>query len=198
MRAEEFIFETPIFLTREFASAVGMRVDAASRKLKKIAEQGFIAPLTRGVWVNNKNKFYSAYGLTPYLLGAEQGYVSFLSALHRHGVISQIPQRIFVATTGRRRKLNSELAPFEFIQMSPHYMQQGINWFSGEVSYGMATAEKALLDCLYIGTRKGKKFRNFPELDLSSIRKNKFNQLVKIHEFPEAIESNIIERFEKL
>lgn len=194
MKAEAFLIQKPIFSTREFATATGYRTDAASRKLNSWKNQGLIKQLTRGVWVNLNNKTFSVYGLTPYVVGLEQGYVSFLSALHRHGVISQIPQKVFVASTGHGRKVESELATFEIIQMKAQYMQSGIEWFSGAVSYGLASPEKALLDCLYLSTRRGKKFRYFPELDLSKIKQSRLKRLIKEHRFPNSIEAHILGR----
>ncbi len=198
MSPEEFIFKKPIFSSKEFAVATKMRVDAASRKLSSLAKREVIKKVTRGIWINDKSPEYSVYGLVPYLLGPEQGYLSFLSTLHRHDVISQIPQKIFVATTGHGRSLKSSVATFEFLQLKPKYMQHGINWHSGSVSYGIANAEKSLLDCLYVATRKGRKFQNFPELNFSAIKLNRFNQLVKKHQFPKPILKKIRLQFEAL
>jgi predicted transcriptional regulator of viral defense system len=198
MKAEKFISMKAIFLTREFALATKTRLDAASRKLKSLEKSELIQFVTRGLWANTNHPNYSVYSLTPYLVGAEQGYVSFLSALQRHQVISQIPQRIFVATTGHGRKLNSKGAAFEFIQMNPKYMQSGIQWLNQDVTYGLATAEKALIDCLYISSRRGRKFKDFPELDLSNINQAQFLKLLKQHEFPKRIENHIRQRFKEL
>jgi len=44
-----------------------------------------------------------------YLVGNEQGYVSFLTAMHLHGLISQIPRAYQGATTGRGRILESPI-----------------------------------------------------------------------------------------
>ena len=198
MRPENFLLKKAIFTTREFAQATQTRVDASSRKLKSYESAGVITAITRGVWIQTQNPNFSRYGLVPYLLGNEQGYVSFLSALNRHGVITQIPQRIFVATTGHTRSFRSELAEFDFIQMKPQYMQYGVEWFSGGVSYALATAEKALLDCLYISTRRGNKFQFFPEIDREAIQNKKLKELLKAHQYPEKIEVAIRERLTEL
>lgn len=198
MKPEAFLLTYAIFSTKDFASGVGVRMDSAARKLKSYEETGIIKKITRGVWANDKHRDFSRYGLVPFLLGAEQGYVSFLSALHRHEVISQVPQKIIVATTGHTRRLRSPVAEFDFIQMNPQYMREGIEWFQTKVSYGMASPEKALLDCLYISTRKGRRFLNFPELELENLNKKKFEQLLKVHAFPWPIEKKIKEKFKEL
>ena len=48
-------------------------------------------------------------------------------------------------------------------------MQAGIAESGTEPPYWMATAEKALLDTLYTGTRRGRRFASLPTLDLDSI-----------------------------
>lgn len=198
MTPEEFFLGHPILTTQQFALATKIRADSAARALKDYAKSGFIVRVTRGVWANPKHSGFSAYGLVPLLLGSEQGYISFLSALHRHGVISQIPQKIFVATTGHSRKLTSPLGEFDFIQLNPRYMRWGVEWLNAPAPYGLASPEKALLDCLYISTRKGRRFLNFPELDFESINKKKFLQLLKEHGFPSIVEAKVRQRFEAL
>src|SRR5690606_29397572 len=136
--------------------------------------------------------------LTPYLLDSEQGYVSFLSVLHRNDIISQIPSTIQIATTGRGRTVESEVGTFEFIQISPQLMLDGFYMWGDKVTYNIATSEKALFDCLYISTRKNNRFSHFPELDLKNVSKNKVlkftNQLIK----SKSIRNAVIQRINRL
>jgi predicted transcriptional regulator of viral defense system len=195
MIPEEFFLEYAIFTTRHFSTAVNIRVDSATRTLNSYAKKKFIVKVTRGLWANTKHRFYSPYALVPFLLSSEQGYVSFLSALQKNGVISQIPQKIFIATTGHSRRLTSKCGNFEFLQLKPNYMRVGINWMIGDIHYGIASAEKALLDCLYISSRRNQRFSHFPELDFSHFKKKTFFKLLKEHHFPVSIENYIHERF---
>ena len=89
--------------------------------------------------------------------------------MHRHGLISQIPGSIHVATTGHRRTLDTPVGRYEFLHIKPTMMQAGIAESGTEPPYWMATAEKALLDTLYTGTRRGRRFASLPELDLDPI-----------------------------
>jgi predicted transcriptional regulator of viral defense system len=198
MTPAEFFLTRPVFSTRDFALATGVNVDSAARSLKAYSKTDLITKVTRGIWMNRKHPKFSIYGLVPFLLGAEQGYVSFLSALHRHGVISQVPQKVFVATTGHTRRLSSPVSEFDFIQMNPRYMHLGVNWFLGSTQYGLAGPEKALIDCLYISTRKGRRFSRFPELDLDDIDKGEFLRLLNAHKFPQPISTKIRKRFDEL
>lgn len=198
MSPEEFFLFNPCFTTKMFASSTCLRMDSTARSLKRYTNLGLVTKITRGIWANTKHPYFSAYSLVPLLLESEQGYVSFLSALHRHGVISQIPQKIFVATTGHTRRLNTPVAYFDFIQINPRYHQYGTEWLSGKSNYSLATAEKALLDCLYLSTRKGRRFLKFPELDFQNFTKKKFKVLLQKHQFPLPIAIKIQDEFEEL
>jgi hypothetical protein len=43
----------------------------------------------------------------------------------------------------------------------------GYDWYKGSGSFLIATPEKALVDCLYVSSRRNKQFSHFPELDIS-------------------------------
>jgi hypothetical protein len=49
---------------------------------------------------------------------------------------------------------------------------------NGHFSYLLASPEQALIDTLHISTRKGKRFKFFPELDFSGIDPNLFSKLL--------------------
>lgn len=157
--------DNAFFTTRQYALANNLLFPSASRTLNRLAENGTIRRVTKGVWANPKHPYFNPLGCVPLLLRTEQGYVSFLTALHRHGAISQIPPNIQVATTGRGRKLKTPIGTFEFIQLNPGLMTEGIDWSEGKAQYRIASAEKALLDTVYVSTRKGRRFASLPELD---------------------------------
>jgi predicted transcriptional regulator of viral defense system len=169
-----------VFTTREFASHVGISMSAAAKRLSRLSENEFLTRVTKGVWANAGHPYFHPLCCVPYLLGKEQGYVSFLTALHVHGVISQIPKTIQVATTGRARSLNSPVGYYEFFQIKPELMTQGINWSDSQLPYLVASAEKALLDTLYLATRKNRRFARMPELDViqSGFRSQEFGRLL--------------------
>jgi predicted transcriptional regulator of viral defense system len=174
----EFLNKNIFFTTRGFAFGTGVALATASRQLKRFAERGDIVLLTRGIWAQPRHPYFSIYGAVPFLLGNEQGYVSFLTALHRHGVISQIPRVIQVATTGHGRVLSTPIGDFEFFHIDASLMRQGIEPHEGRVSYNLATAEKALLDALHLSTRKGRRFRVFPELEFEAFRQRELKNLL--------------------
>jgi len=193
-----FISRQPIFTTREFALLCGRRIASASRTLSGMAADGTIVRVTRGIWANPAHPHYSPLGAVPYLLGDEQGYVSFLSALHLHDVISQIPGAIQVATTGHGRKLQAAIGSFEFIRIQPVMMRSGIDFAGKHTPYLLARPEKALLDTLYVATRRGRRFSRLPETDLSVISPTRFRSLLAEQVAAPAIRSAIERRFTAL
>jgi predicted transcriptional regulator of viral defense system len=159
--------ELVVFTTRDFARAAGTSVAAATRQLTRLKrDNAAFVRLTRGVWANTGHPYFSVFACVPVLLGGEQGYVSFLSALHLHGAISQIPANVQVATTGHTRRLRTPVATFEFLQLKPELAADGVVWSDSQLPYRIATVEKALLDTFYIATRKRRRFAKLPELEL--------------------------------
>lgn len=180
-----FTEESVAFTTREFAASEGLSVSSASHHLARLKRDNLITQVTRGIWANVNHPYFSPYNCIAKLLGPEQGCLSFLSALHIHGIISQIPTNIFVATTGRGRQVKTPIGIFELIQMKPELFRVGVNWSDSRIPYLIASPEKALFDTLYIASRKGKRFAHLPEVDLNL---ELFNQ----SEFKKITNSNLI------
>ena len=179
MNQLEFFNKNVFFTTRQYAFALSISIETASRQLNQLKKIKSIVAVTRGLWAQTHHPHYSPYGAVPFLIGKEQGYVSFLTALHRHNVISQIPAAIQIATTGHSRTLKSEIANFEFFHIQPTLMKDGIQASIGKLFYKMALPHKALFDCVYLSTRKGRRFLKLPELDLSPQQRKDFNSLIK-------------------
>ena len=176
LNTEDFV----IFTTREFANQRGISLSAAAKRLARLSDKGQLTRVTKGIWANTGHPYFHPLSCVPYLLGKEHGYVSFLTALHLHGVISQIPKTIQIATTGRGRVLESPVGRFEFFQIKPELMRQGADWSDSRLPYLIASPEKALVDTLYLSTRKNRRFARLPELDLahSGFRQREFMRLM--------------------
>ncbi len=189
-----------IFTTREYSGYHGITMPLASRRLAKLADKELLTRITKGVWANTGHPHFHPLSSVPYLLGKEQGYVSFLTALHLHGMISQIPRTIQIATTGRGRTLDSPVGRFEFFQIKPELMKLGINWSETYLPYLIATAEKALIDTLYLSTRKNRRFSRLPEVDLthSGFRIRVFNRLLEQLPIPTRVLSAIKSRWQAI
>lgn len=191
--------EFVVFTTRDYAAASGASISSASRRLDRLSKRDALTRVTKGVWANTAHPHFHPLACVPYLLGKEQGYVSFLTALHLHGILSQIPRTHQVATTGRPRLLDSPVGRFEFLRIKPDLMSDGVDWSDTHQPFLVASAEKALLDTLYISTRKNKRFSSLPELDLdASFDRRAFERLLHELPYPVRIRSAIASRWSKL
>jgi predicted transcriptional regulator of viral defense system len=149
--------------------ATGTTQSLASRALSRLARQHLLTRVKQGVWSDTKNSRFSPYAVVPYLVGRDvrsrDCYVSFVSALNLHGMISQIPGAIHVAVARQRRTLNTPVARYAF-----HKIDQALmGGFADGDRHGrfqLATPAKALFDTLYISLRKGRSFSRLPEIDL--------------------------------
>ena len=189
-----------IFTTRDFAGYSSISMSAASKRLLRLADKKLLTRITKGLWANISHPWFHPLACVPYLLGKEQGYVSFLTALHLHGLISQIPKTIQIATTGHARTLNSPVGRYEFLQIKPELMKQGTKWSDTHLPYLIATAEKALIDTLYLSTRKNRRFARLPEVDIrqTAFHKREFERLLNQSPIPPRISAAIRTRWEAL
>ena len=89
----------PVFTTYELATLSGKSLSATTQALNFLEREGLISRIYRGIWVEVGNERLSPYVVIPFLLSRHRAYVSFISALHLHGIIEQIPQVITLAST---------------------------------------------------------------------------------------------------
>ncbi len=192
--------EFVVFSTRDFALASGSSLSAASKRLDRFAAKQVLTKVTKGTWANTNHPHFHPMACVPYLLGKEQGYVSFLTALHLHAVIEQLPRTVQVATTGRGRRLTSPVGTFEFFRIKPELMLDGTEWSETHQPYRIATREKALLDVLYLSTRKNRRFAGLPEIDLagSGFKRREFERLFRELPYPIRVRSAIRQRWQRL
>jgi len=157
----------PIFTTREVAAVRGASLTATSQSLKRMEGEGLVVRAARGVWCDPEDPRFSPFALVPFLSGAHRAYVSFLSALHLHGIVEQVPQVIYAATTGNTARRRTPIGVYSFHRIDPDFFG-GFHWYRGGAEFLIAEPEKALIDSLYVASRKGNRFGSFPELDLES------------------------------
>jgi len=153
----------PVFTTREAAMLSGSSLSNASKMLKTLEKKGLVFKAARGIWAETGNEKLSPYSIIPFLLTKNRAYVSFISALHLHGIIEQIPQEITLASTIHTKKIHTKVGTFFIHRISPSFFD-GFDWYKGNGNFLIAEPEKALIDSFYLSARKKKQFSYFPEL----------------------------------
>lgn len=150
----------PIIETREAAARLGVSVSRASQLLRSLEESGLVRRLRRGLWALRSD--VEPFSVPPYLTAPFPAYVSFWSALARHGMIEQIPRQIFVASLDRTRRVATAVGIYSIHHLAPEVF--GGYEGSEEVGY-LATPEKALFDTVYLHAPRGGDVL-LPELEL--------------------------------
>lgn len=160
---------SPVFSTGDARNALSVSTASMSRALGVMADSKLIVRVRRGVWANPQHPDFSPFALIPFLAGEtmephEMPFVSFVSALHQHGCLSQIPGSIHVAVSRQRTPISTPVGRFIFHVLVPELMD---GYVAGDPfeTYRIATPEKALVDTLYLSTRRGRAFRYLPELE---------------------------------
>ncbi|MGQ0668414.1 MAG: type IV toxin-antitoxin system AbiEi family antitoxin domain-containing protein [Actinomycetota bacterium] len=149
-----------IIETREVAVRLGLSISRASQLLHSLEESGLVRRLRRGLWALHPD--VDPFSVPPYLTAPFPAYVSFWSALARHGMIEQVPRQIFVASLDRTRRVTTTVGTYSIHHLAPEVFD-GYDG-SEEVGY-LATPEKALFDTVYLRAAGGGQTL-LPELEL--------------------------------
>nr|WP_224788685.1 hypothetical protein [Pandoraea terrae] len=125
------------------------------RALTRHQESGIIERVARGLYINPR-----ARSLPPDLLGAlvpflrpwDFNYLSLESALSQAGLISQIPSRLTLMTTGRSQTFNTPYGTLEFTHTSqkPDQLRDEMI-FDNQRDFAVATPKRALRDLRRVG-----------------------------------------------
>jgi predicted transcriptional regulator of viral defense system len=156
----------PIFSTAEIHAIRGGSISSLVQSLNMLEKRGVLEHIRRGLWmlaISGTRSKVNPYELAHYVVPGEPVYISFISALHLHGMIEQIPQAITVASTAHTRTLKTSWGTFFVHRIAPSFFR-GYDWYQGPASFLIATPEKALVDCLYVSSRRNRMFSHFPEI----------------------------------
>lgn len=152
----------PAFTTNDAAAALQLTRFHASKTLARLATAHQVVHLRRGVWVF-PDKIDSL--ILPALLTAPAPcYLSLQSALYLHGMISQMPQRIYAVSSARTRSFHTPLGTVSIHHVKPSFF--GGFKVNTRAGIAMATPEKALVDFLYLSPARSRLFAALPELEL--------------------------------
>ncbi len=164
---QDVILREPVFTSAQLARSTGASGVAVSKLLKRMDNEGTIARVMRGLWANPRHTLFSPYIVVGHLAASWHvlTYVSGISALHLHDMLSQIPQEIHVVTATARPPRDTPVGRFVFHRLEPDLLegtQAGDQWGR----FVIATPEKALFDTLYLALTHGTRWQSFPELEL--------------------------------
>lgn len=151
----------PVFRTADAAALLHMTMSASTKTLSRLAAQHVLVKLCRGLWTWPETDLQI---LPEYISAPAPSYVSFQTALYYHGLISQIPRVTYAATLSRARQVETPLGVISFHHVPPALF--GGFDVVGPQGVKLATAEKALVDFLYMAPARSRLFTSLPELTL--------------------------------
>ncbi len=152
-----------VVTTSDAAALLEQSVPAASQTLTRLASAGLVTLIRHGVWWIKDG--VDPLCLPEYLTAPLPSYVSMHTALHRHGMIEQIPEVVYAASLARTQRIRSRVGVFSIHHFAPEVFG-GFEELSGGIK--LATPEKALFDFAYLSGGRSRLFTSLPELTLPS------------------------------
>ncbi len=151
----------PIVRTRDAAVRLGMTDSAASHLLRRLSDAGLIRPIRRGLWAIDMHA--DPMQLASFVTAPYPSYVSLWSALHAHGMLSQIPRATYVVSLGRPGSVETPLGTLVIHRVAPEVFG---GYEARRDGVLLASPSKAVFDLAYLSATYGPRFRRLPELDL--------------------------------
>lgn len=140
----------PVIETRDAAARLGLSKPRISNLLRSLETAGLVRRLRRGLWLLDSG--IDPFRLAPYLTAPDPAYVSFWSALARHGMIEQIPRQVYAASLHQSQWIETALGAYSIRQLAPELFAG----FTGTEETGyLATPEKAIFDTIYLRAPQG-------------------------------------------
>jgi predicted transcriptional regulator of viral defense system len=167
----------PAIDTADAAAALGLSTAAASQTLTRLARVGLIRSVRHGTWWLEDT--LDPLRLPEYLSAPLPSYVSLHTALHRRGLIEQIPEVVYAVSLARTQRVKTTVGTFSFHHVAPEVFG---GYEETERGAKVAMAEKALFDFAYLSSGRSRLFTSLPELDLPrGFRRNELTRwLAKI------------------
>jgi len=141
----------------------------------RLEKYGILSRVAKGKYIfpeNIRNDFEIANIITT------PSYVSLESALSFYGILPQFPYIITSITPLKSCKTDFKGKEFEF-----NHISESLFWgFEKKDGFLIASAEKALIDTLYLAS-KGLRKIDLDELTLSSLNKEKISRLAGLINF---------------
>ncbi len=148
--------------TGDMAALLSISNHSAGKYLDALKERGFVEKISRGRWVVNGPDF-DLMEAAEFIIAPKESYISLHSALFYHGMIEQVPGRIYSVTVDRSKTVNTPLGVFSFHHCDPKFFM-GYNYLKPFLK--IATPEKALVDYFYFSPGKSRQFMRLPELEI--------------------------------
>lgn len=161
----------------------GLSLTAIKKSIQRLREKGYIAKL-KGNFYANTFAFPSLEEIA--MLLGRPCYISFESALEKHGIISQMPLVLTCATSGKTRNITTPIGEISLHHIhsrffTAYFNEEGILW---------AEPEKALLDYIYIHLKVKKGIMALDEISWEGLSKKRLRELSP--KYPKSVRKSLM------
>lgn len=148
--------ERKVVTTEDFALLYGIPAHRARNLLSALAGRGVVYRLGRGRYavlppdILYDRKSYTAdpYTVTDAVMEGERYFVSYVSAAHLHGIVTQAPITVLVSTLKQRRPVELETGRIRFVTISRDrfFGTEQTSYFGSPII--ASDLERTVFDCL--------------------------------------------------
>lgn len=142
--------ELIVFTPKDVQRFLGISERNTYQILQRMKQKNIIVHVEQGKYMLEEHwNSVDIYDIASSLI--TPSYIGFWSALHIHHLTDQVPQKIFVVTTKRKRSQRIQNQKITFVTMKPY-------WFFGYERYQdliVSDKEKTIIDCLHIPAYAG-------------------------------------------
>ncbi len=154
--------QVPLIQTRDVADLLHITKDSAAKYLENLRRNNFVEKINRGKWIV-KNSTFDPLQIAEFITTPRESYISLHTALFYHGLIEQVPTRIYSVTIDRTRVVETPVGVFSFHHCNPEFFT-GYEYIKPYLK--LATPEKALVDYFYFSPSRIRQFTKLPELEI--------------------------------
>jgi predicted transcriptional regulator of viral defense system len=162
--------------------ASGLSWEAALKAIQRLSRSNYLIKLYKKTYAN---KFSLPSLEEVAMFYGKPCYISFESVLSDHGILSQSPLVLTCATTQKLKNLKTPLGEIVFHHLHPRLF----SGFENNKGVLRATAEKALLDYLYINLKNKGAVPSMDEFDLEQLNHKKIRKIAK--DFPRSVQEHL-------
>jgi len=149
------------FRTDDIAKLLHITNMHASKTLSRLEASGHILHISRGLWAIKEAT--TIWDLGRVITSPLPNYISLQSALYHYGIISQVPDILYLVSPARSQVIRTPLGTISIHHIAPSFFY---GYRKNRDGLLIATQEKALIDFLYLYPAKSCLFKALPEIEL--------------------------------
>jgi predicted transcriptional regulator of viral defense system len=125
-------------------------------QLSRLVEKGLVERVARGLYVAADAQYTEQHTFAEAAKRAPRGVICLLSALHFHGLTTQLPREVWMAIDGKARLPKDSSPPLRFVRFSPLALSEGVEEHDIEgVLVKVFDPAKTVVDCFKYRSKIG-------------------------------------------